>query len=143
MIRGPRVSTLLPNTTLFRALGVTTTNASGIYGFTNLAAGTYEVQFLLPTGDNFSLTSPGTNRAIDLHAAQTTGLTAPITLTAGQTDLTIDAGLVAKPAALGDLVWFDANNNGLQDSGETGVSGVIVDLMDATGVTLLQTTLTD
>jgi protocatechuate 3,4-dioxygenase beta subunit len=124
-------------------LGVTTTNASGIYGFTNLAAGTYEVQFFAPTGDNFTTTSAGTNRAIDSNANQTTGLTAPVTLTAGQTDLTIDAGLVAKPAALGDYVWFDSNSNGLQDSGESGVAGVTVDLLNAAGTSVLGVTTTN
>jgi len=33
------------------------------------------------------------------------------------------------PAVLGDFVWADANANGLQDSGETGVSGVTVRLL--------------
>ncbi len=33
-------------------------------------------------------------------------------------------------ANLGDRVWYDTNNNGLQDGGEVGVSGVVVNLYD-------------
>ena len=38
---------------------------------------------------------------------------------AGETDLTWDAGLYQK-ASIGDRVWLDANKNGVQDSGEAG-----------------------
>ncbi len=133
----------LLNATGTSVLGVTTTNATGYYYFSDLAPGTYDVQFFAPTGDNFTITSAGTNRAIDSNANQTTGLTAPVTLTAGQTDLTIDAGLVAQPAELGDYVWFDSNANGLQDTGETGVAGVTVDLLNATGTSVLGVTTTN
>lgn len=43
---------------------------------------------------------------------------------------------------LGNWVWFDANNNGIQDTGERGVAGVCVNLLDASG-TLLERTTTD
>jgi hypothetical protein len=36
-------------------------------------------------------------------------------------------------AAIGDRVWLDANNNGIQDDGESGVSGVTVRLLDGIG----------
>ena len=43
-----------------------------------------------------------------------------------------DYVVTVQPAAtgfsLGSLVWYDANNNGLVDGGETGISGVTVDL---------------
>jgi hypothetical protein len=45
-------------------------------------------------------------------------------------------------AALGDLVFFDANRNGLQDGGEAGVAGVAVELIDANG-NVVATTVTD
>ena len=34
---------------------------------------------------------------------------------------------------IGDYVWYDTNNNGVQDNGETGIPGVTVNLIDATG----------
>lgn len=45
-------------------------------------------------------------------------------------------------SSLGDRVWLDANANGLQDSGEVGVSGVTVKLLSQ-GDEVLATTVTD
>lgn len=55
------------------------------------------------------------------------------------TNLTIDFGLVLN-LSLGDLVWSDANNNGLVDGGEPGVDAISVRLY--TRGTLLATTTT-
>jgi len=35
------------------------------------------------------------------------------------------------PVSIGSTVFYDPNNNGLQDAGETGISGVLVELYDA------------
>lgn len=37
------------------------------------------------------------------------------------------------PASIGDFVWNDLNNNGIQDEGEPGIDGVTVKLMDKDG----------
>ena len=137
----------LLNATGTSVIAVTTTNASGFYQFTGLLPGTYEVQFVAPTGDGFTTEGVGSNAAINSSANQTTGLTAPVTLTAGETDNNVDAGLVALPppatAGIGDYVWLDSNANGLQDTGEVGVAGVTVDLLNATGTAILATTTTN
>jgi len=80
----------------------------------------------------------------------------PITLAAGteptndgdtdaSTNLTLDFGVVPPATgpvlSLGNLVWSDANNNGTFDTGESGINGVTVQLLDAQG-TVLQTTTT-
>jgi uncharacterized repeat protein (TIGR01451 family) len=123
-------------------LAVTTTNSSGFYSFTNLTPGTYEVKFVAPAGDAFTIEGAGTNSSLDSNANPSTGITAPVTLTAGQTINTIDAGLVGT-AEIGDYVWFDTNGNGLQDSSETGVAGVTVDLLNSTGTSVLEVTTTN
>ena len=41
--------------------------------------------------------------------------------------MTLDAGFY-QPASIGDFVWNDANANGQQDGGETGLNGVSVTL---------------
>ena len=42
-------------------------------------------------------------------------------------DLTIDFGFVSPcSGAIGDFVWNDLNNNGVQDAGELGIAGVVV-----------------
>ncbi len=49
---------------------------------------------------------------------------------------------VDSTGAVGDRVWNDANGDGVQDVGEPGLPGVTVQLYDASGVTLLASTVT-
>ncbi len=44
-------------------------------------------------------------------------------------------------ASIGDFVWDDANNNGIHDTGELGVNGVVAELYDA-NKNLITTTIT-
>src|SRR5215212_5940367 len=41
---------------------------------------------------------------------------------------------------IGNRVWYDQDQNGVQDGGEGGLGGICVDLLDANGTTLQQTT---
>jgi len=97
---------------------VTTTNASGVYGFTNLRA----ARMRCSSSCRRVTTSPsvrGTNTAIDSNANQTTGITAPVTLTAGQTNLrsTRAGRQTVLLAELGDYVWFDTNRTACRNTG--------------------------
>ncbi len=56
--------------------------------------------------------------------------------------LRFDLPVVPKPASLGDFVWYDTNENGIQDVGEVGIPGVTVQLQDCAG-NVLATTTTD
>lgn len=47
------------------------------------------------------------------------------------------------PIEIGNRVWLDIDADGIQDAGEPGISGVTVQLYDATGATLLGTAMTD
>ena len=56
----------------------------------------------------------------------------PMTTTvAGDSNWTVDFG-VWKPVSLGNRVWYDLNNNGIQDTGEAGIPGVVLELLDST-----------
>lgn len=57
-------------------------------------------------------------------------------------NLTADFGFTPV-YSLGDLVWFDANQDGIQQADEHGIAGVTVNLYAADGTTLLRTTQTD
>jgi hypothetical protein len=46
----------------------------------------------------------------------------------------------ATQAVIGDFVWNDTNQNGLQDLGETGIPGVVVTLYDSSGNVVATTT---
>ena len=79
-----------------------TTDAQGFYLFDQLNPGTYCVQFVPPnicagnTPAVFTQANAGGNDAVDSDA-NALGLTGPITLTAGQTNLTVDAGVSCPP----------------------------------------------
>ena len=49
-----------------------------------------------------------------------------VTLSAGENRLDIDFGY--RMSSIGDYVWHDANNDGIQDGGETGIDGVSLTL---------------
>jgi hypothetical protein len=44
---------------------------------------------------------------------------------------------------IGDTIFFDSNRNGVQDAGESGIEGVVVELLDASGNPTGVTTVTD
>ena len=109
----------------------TTTDPNGAYSFDNLVPGDYIVEFVLPTGYNFSPKDQGNDDA-DSDADTSTGKTDTITLTSGENDDTWDAGMY-KPASLGDYVWWDLDEDGVQDADEPGLEGVTVTLKDSDG----------
>ena len=112
------------------------TDRFGQYIFTGLNPASYRVKFDLPSGyDGFTLANVGLDTK-DSDANPTTGLTGIINLQQGRSDLTVDAG-VYRSASLGNFVWEDLDGDGIQDPGEPGIDGVIVELKDASGATLI------
>lgn len=119
----------------------TITDENGNYIFIDLPAGNYRVKFSnLPAGTDFTKAdaagtgAPGSaaDATNDSDPNSATGITEIISLAAGQNIASVDAGLQQGIAAgkitIGNKVWVDANNNGLQDIYEQGVPGVIVEL---------------
>ena len=45
-----------------------------------------------------------------------------------------EPGHVPQLAAIGDTVWFDEDQDGIQDAGEPGIPGVTVNLLDCSNV---------
>ena len=132
--------------TLYNGTTVAATTTSGVggtYSFTNVAPGSaYSVKFATPAGDILTKQTAETTAAPDASiVSATTGQTAAFAVASGQTVAHVDAGVYA-PGSIGNYVWFDANKNGAQDVGETGVSGVTVKLLNGTGTTTLATTTT-
>jgi protocatechuate 3,4-dioxygenase beta subunit len=126
-------------------LATTTTNASGFYEFTGLAAGTYQVYFGTKSGYVLTAANQGTDDTKDSDASTSTRLSGPIVLAAGENNATVDAGMVEycpPTGSIGNFVWCDTDRDGKQDSGEGGISGVTVKLMNAAGTTVLATTTT-
>ena len=122
----------------------TATDANGNYRFDGLTVGTeYQVMFSdLPQGYEFTGQDQGGDDTLDSDADPVTGKSQIVTLADGEYNDTLDAGIVAQPAHIGDRVWEDSNANGVQDAGESGIAGVTVLLKDAFG-NVLDTTTTD
>ncbi len=147
--------------------GQTTTNVSGYYTFTNLIPGAYYV-IVSPTNflaggplQNYFSSDP-TNITPDLNAdlddngivsgtlgtptglvrsnviTLTVGAEPAATVFTGDSNWTLDFGFYR--LALGNQVWYDTNNDGALNAGETGVAGVPVTLLNGAGVVVSTTT---
>ncbi|MEM7530773.1 MAG: SdrD B-like domain-containing protein [Chloroflexota bacterium] len=124
-------------------VGSTTTDANGNYSFTGLNPNeTYIVEFVAPPGRDFTAQDQGGDDTVDSDANPTTGLTAPITLDPGETDETVDAGLLPATATISGEVFDDLDEDGIQDGVDPGVGGVTVNLLDEDG-NIEDTTTTD
>jgi hypothetical protein len=55
----------------------------------------------------------------------------------------IELILPPAPLEIGNRVWNDLDGDGIQDANEPGIAGVIINLYDATGISLLASTTTD
>ena len=75
-------------------VATTTTDANGNYRFEIGDPGTYVIEFAPKSGWTFTTKDAGDNDALDSDADPATGRTPSFTVSAGQTDLTLDAGLV-------------------------------------------------
>jgi len=84
-------------------VGTMTTNAQGMYLFSNMPDGTYHVCFApatFPAGDKLTIAYAHGGNGTDSAADQKTGCTDPVTLGPGhRVNLTLDAGLVKPPVA--------------------------------------------
>lgn len=139
-----------------------TTDANGYYRFDNLAAGTYIVEVVPPAGYTSTVDAgdPDTDQEDDddngVVIAGANIRSNPVTLGPGasepqgetnpatnpetgealdlQSNRTVDFGFVSavNQVSLGSTVFSDINGNGLQDTGETGISGVAVELYRST-----------
>jgi fimbrial isopeptide formation D2 family protein/uncharacterized repeat protein (TIGR01451 family) len=128
---------LLSGTGTPTGMSTLTATADGSYSFTGLDRGDYIVEFILPDASwAFSPQDQGGDDAVDSdanpNAGPNLGRTAVVNLSAGETNLTVDAGMF-QPIILGDFVWDDLDGDGIQDGGEPGIDGVTVELLNASG----------
>ena len=84
-----------------------------------------------PTGENDAV--PAENAEAEANAATRTFADA-------NSDLEVDFGFVDVPLyRIGNLVWRDANNDGIAEAGETGIAGVLVQLVDGANAVIAET----
>lgn len=105
-------------------IATTTTDVNGEYLFTGVYAGDYYVDI-----------ASGIPAGLQLHSSQTDP-SSTFALANAEEKLDVDFGYVPTPgtAVIGDQVFSDANNNGQQDPGEIGISGITMSLVSGPGV---------
>jgi fimbrial isopeptide formation D2 family protein len=111
---------------------LTTTTSFGVYDFADLAAGTYVVRFGNTAGaTTYTRTVQDSSVATDATNSDgnvATGVTGSYTILNNQAILTVDQGLFI-PVSLGNRVFFDMDNDGVQDAGEPGIPGATVQVV--------------
>jgi hypothetical protein len=130
-INGVQVTLVFPDGTT----AVETThnyNGAGYYDFKNLGPGTYKLIF--PTTIDSLRASPSNRGENDGKDSDPVNGVAFTTIKANQSDFTIDAGYTNKTytpppppfagncLSLGNMVFYDANDNGMKDRNEMGIA---------------------
>jgi protocatechuate 3,4-dioxygenase beta subunit/methionine-rich copper-binding protein CopC len=108
-------------------VATTKTGSNGHYTFKNVTPGAYTIAEEVHTG--WVVTQPGAPGTYTLNTVSGTSVTVP------------DFGNFHTISAQGSI-FNDVNGNGVQDSGEPGLQGWTVDLLDASG-SVVQTQTTD
>ena len=104
----------------------TTTNAAGWYLFSGLSAGNYKVRV---AASNFDPGGPLEGYSHSPGSQSSSSPTPLIILGADEQYLNADFGYYkAGLGSIGDYVWFDTDNDGVQDAGEVGAESVTLDL---------------
>ena len=121
----------------------TTTDTDGKYLFTDLINGKYTVEFETPEGYEPTKANAGSDDRLDSD-----GQRVEVTVN-NANDYTIDSGFhkpeetPEKPEGtyeIGDYVWEDSNEDGIQNKNEKGIEGVTVILKDKEGKEITRTT---
>lgn len=115
---------------------------SGIFKFTNLKATDYYLVFQYP--EEYIITNPDIGDDItdsDITGQFGEGSTDLFALPSGGLVTNVNGGAYL-PASIGDRVWLDQNENGIQEDNEEGVAGIDVIIFRSFGVPF-DTTKTD
>ncbi|MEV8267361.1 SdrD B-like domain-containing protein [Microbacterium sp. NPDC076911] len=114
------------------------TGLNEVTGLRFLRAGDFESTDFMTI--NIAMTPSGNSKG-DVYENITAGRADGVSQAVGPATRTVN--VVA--SSVGDLVWLDANSDGIQDAGELGVEGVPVTLAgtDIDGNTVSETTVTD
>jgi hypothetical protein len=122
----------------------TTSGTDGSYSFGNLAIGNYAITEVQPTGFVSTNSTAGTINGVATGTPNGATIT-NINVAGCASGVGFNFGVVTPPTnSISGTVYGDCNNNGVQDSGETGITGTTVTLSgtlaDGTSVSAMSTT---
>ena len=108
-------------------VGVTRSDLEGNFSFDKLPDGTFSVDVT----DDRNLLEGYWHSVVPASTADNESKQEPYAVTLGagnRVDTTSDFGYFKRPAAIGNRVWFDLMDNGLQNDGEPGLAGALIEL---------------
>ncbi|MEX3504797.1 SdrD B-like domain-containing protein [Corynebacterium sp. LK2510] len=132
-----------------------TTDENGAYLFNTVEPGTYAVRF--STGDeklDFTQSDDATDQNLQESGrsdVNTSGMTRPFTIAVGDIVANVDAGVAAVPeptttpttpvgeGTIAGRIFNDDNRNGAIDGIDSGIAGIVIELLDANGDPVLGT----
>ena len=104
------------------------TDENGNYLFERLIPDDYFVKFINNDGLENTISNAGNNSLdSDVDGTNGKGTTVMISLESGDNNLTVDAGFY-ECIKIGETVWFDYNENDIEDPTENGINGMKVEL---------------
>ncbi|MCG8463174.1 MAG: hypothetical protein MI919_43380, partial [Holophagales bacterium] len=112
-VGGVRVDLIDDNAAI---LDTTITDSSGRFGFGSISTGSYSLEFLPPSGLEFTLQDVGPDERTDSDAQSDTGRTDPFSYLEGASHRFLDAGLVSLPA----ILFSDGFESGNTDAWSSG-----------------------
>jgi len=124
-------------------LRTTTTDAAGNYELLAPGAGNYRVRAVKRSFDTFPPKDAGASDLLDSDI-NPSGVDLAFTdvLAVSAASTSIDAGIVLAPINVGNFVWNDLDQDGVQDAGEPGIPGVVVQMWNAARNLLLDSATT-
>jgi hypothetical protein len=117
------------------------TNSSGDYAFENLASGTYRVVKTQPAGYFGIGAAAGTINGSTCGEVGTENILTAIILNDGDSSINNNFAEVT-PSSVSGSVYLDIDGDGVKGSGEAGLSGITISLLDSGG-SVVATTITD
>ncbi len=120
----------------------TTTASDGTYSFTNLMPGTYTLHEVQPLGVFETGLNVGSVGGTTTGTAQGVDTVSGITLASGATGTGYNFA-VQQPASISGTDYVDVNGDNSFDSGDTGLQGATIQLLDSTNQVVSSTTTVD
>lgn len=117
----------------------TRTGADGTYRFSDVPKGTYRIEEITPAGLIDGDAHVGTIDNIVVGTTALDGSISEVRLPAGRDGVRYDF-CEAAPASVSGYVYHDRSNDGLRGTGEEGIRGATVRLIDASGDVVATTT---